>query len=219
MFFHRPQTASEFKDTPLHTIVSESARRGKLARLWRKTHCRTRGAVLATRLGAVGKAFAADAGVSIVGPSRVEMGDHVQLFRGVRIEAVGADRDDPQLRLGHRVSIQAYTHIGACLQVEILEASVLASGVYVTDHDHDYRDPRKGYFGTGELIAAPVRIGPRAWIGERAIVLKGVTIGEGAIIGAGAVVNRDVPAFCIAVGVPARVIRRFDFDRGEWVAA
>lgn len=136
----------------------------------------------------------------------------------MRLEAVGSGAE-PQIELGKRVWIQAHTHIGACLSVQVMDEAVMGSGCFITDHDHDYRDPRKGYFGTGELIAAPVRIGPRAWIGERAIVLKGVTIGEGAIIGAGAVVNRDVPAFCIAVGVPARVVRRFDFDRGEWVAA
>lgn len=153
-----------------------------------------------------------------VRPSRIAIGPKVMLFRGARIEAVGAG-PAPQVVLGEKVSIQRDVHIGACQSVEILEGTVFGSGVYVTDHDHDYRDPKRGYFGTGELLAAPVRIGPKAWIGERAIILKGVTIGEGAIVGAGALVNRDVPAYCIAVGVPAKVIRRFDFERGEWVAA
>jgi maltose O-acetyltransferase len=45
------------------------------------------------------------------------------------------------------------------------------------------------------------------WIGARVIVLPGVTIGKGAIIGAGAVVTKDVPAYAICVGNPARVIR------------
>lgn len=155
---------------------------------------------------------------NFVRPSRIAIGPKVMLFRGARIEAVGAG-PAPQVTLGPKVSIQRDVHIGACQSVEILEGTVFGSGVYVTDHDHDYRDPKRGYFGTGELLAAPVRIGPRAWIGERAIILKGVTIGEGAIVGAGALVNRDVPPFCIAVGVPARVIRRFDFERGQWVAA
>ncbi|OAB63855.1 hypothetical protein AY599_18605 [Leptolyngbya valderiana BDU 20041] len=153
-----------------------------------------------------------------VRPSRIAIGANVTLFRGARIEAVGAGQT-PQVVLGERVSIQRDVHIGACQSVEILDGTVFGSGVYVTDHDHDYRDPKRGYFGTGELLAAPVRIGPKVWVGERAIILKGVTIGEGAIIGAGALVNRDVPPYCIAVGVPARVIRRFDFERGQWVAA
>ena len=153
----------------------------------------------------------------VVGGSRIAIGSKTQFFRNVRLEAVGAS-PEVQLTIGDGVTLQAGCHIGAALGVEIHYGSVLASGVYVTDHDHDYRDPQRGYFGTGELLAAPVRIGPKAWIGERAIILKGVTVGEGAIIGAASVVNHDVPPYSIAVGVPAKVIRRFDFDLGVWIA-
>ncbi|MCB9159898.1 MAG: CatB-related O-acetyltransferase [Caldilineaceae bacterium] len=53
----------------------------------------------------------------------------------------------------------------------------------------------------------PVRIEDDVWIGARAIILPGVTIGQGAIIGAGAVVTKDVPAYAVCAGNPARVLR------------
>ena len=53
----------------------------------------------------------------------------------------------------------------------------------------------------------PVTIGDDVWIGARVIILPGITIGSGAIIGAGAVVTKDVPAFAIVGGNPAKVIR------------
>ena len=53
----------------------------------------------------------------------------------------------------------------------------------------------------------PIKIGNGVWVGAGAIILPGVTIGDHSVIGAGAVVNRDIPANCVAVGNPARVIK------------
>lgn len=57
-------------------------------------------------------------------------------------------------------------------------------------------------------FAHPVRIGSRVWVGGGAIILPKVTIGDGCVIGAGSVVTKDVPAYSLAVGNPARVIRK-----------
>lgn len=59
------------------------------------------------------------------------------------------------------------------------------------------------------LKYAPIIIKDGAHIGIGSIIMPGVTIGEGAVIGAGSVVTRDIPAYCVAVGVPAKVIRTF----------
>lgn len=53
----------------------------------------------------------------------------------------------------------------------------------------------------------PITIGNDVWIGARAIILDGINIGDGAVIAAGAVVTKDVPPFCIAGGIPAKIIR------------
>ena len=55
--------------------------------------------------------------------------------------------------------------------------------------------------------SAPIVIGRNVWIGENARICKGVTIGDNCVIGAGAVVTKDIPANCVAVGNPARVVK------------
>jgi acetyltransferase-like isoleucine patch superfamily enzyme len=64
-------------------------------------------------------------------------------------------------------------------------------------------DVRSSTFST---IGGPVTVGDRAWLSFRTTILPGVTIGEGAVVAAGAVVTKDVPAYTIVAGIPAKVI-------------
>jgi len=114
-----------------------------------------------------------------------------------------------------------------CRSKIIIEDYVfMAWGGYVYDHDShslDYRDRENDIkqqlvdFRSGKnfiinknwdvVNSKPIRICKNAWIGMNCTILKGVTIGEGAIVGAGSVVTKDVPAWCIVGGNPARIIK------------
>ena len=86
-----------------------------------------------------------------------------------------------------------------------LEKGVMVGpNVCIYDHDHNLKknsDARQSLF-----VSAPIHIKNNVWIGASAVILKGVTIGEGAVVAAGAVVTKDVPAYTIVGGVPARII-------------
>lgn len=85
-------------------------------------------------------------------------------------------------------------------QITIGDGTIISENVHIRDSDvHTIigqNSPTKS-----------IHIGKNVWIGEGATILKGVTIGNGAIIGAKAVVVKDIPAKCLAVGNPAKVIR------------
>ena len=67
-----------------------------------------------------------------------------------------------------------------------------------------------------ELITAPVVIGEGCWIGEKAVILPGVHIGKKCIVAAGAVVNKDIPDYSLVGGVPARILKRYNFSSHKW---
>jgi len=114
----------------------------------------------------------------------------------------------PVVRVGDRCVIGKGSGIVAHLDVEIGDDVWTGHHVYVTDANHGYEDVTMPP-GLQFAPPRPVSIGNRCWLGHGAIVLPGVTIGEHAIIGAGAVVAGDIPALSVAVGNPARVVRRY----------
>jgi acetyltransferase-like isoleucine patch superfamily enzyme len=102
--------------------------------------------------------------------------------------------------LGRGVSVNCY------LDVEIGASSLFADDIYVSDFDHKFADLTLPIKDQG-ISKARVRIEPDVWIGTKVTVTSGVVIGQGAVVGANAVVTRDLPAYSISVGVPARVIK------------
>lgn len=115
-----------------------------------------------------------------------------------------------------RISIGAGTYlnlgvmVAAMDRVEIGEHCMLANGSLVTDADHRFTDFTRPITWQGFETKGPTRIGDNCWLGANVVVTSGVTIGERCVIGANSVVTHDIPAYSVAVGSPATVIRSLD---------
>jgi acetyltransferase-like isoleucine patch superfamily enzyme len=112
-------------------------------------------------------------------------------------------------KIGKGVWIGFFTLLDASGGLEIGDGCDISVGAQIYSHTTHARcaSGRKR-----DIIKKPTRIGDCVFIGPNAIILAGVTIGDHCVIGAGAVVNRDIPAYSIAAGVPAKVIRKIKKD-------
>lgn len=119
----------------------------------------------------------------------------------------------PVVSIGDRCLIGRGSGIVGHLSVTIGNDVWTGHHVYITDQNHGYED-------VGRPISAqtqperPVVIGDGSWLGHGTVVLPGVTIGRHVVVGANSVVTGDIPDFSVAVGSPARVIRRYDEVNG-----
>jgi acetyltransferase-like isoleucine patch superfamily enzyme len=165
-------------------------------------------------------------GVEFIGTSKIELGSDVHIFKGVRIDARG---EDNKITLEKGVALEKDVTIGALDNtcVEIGEGTFIGPGVCIAGpgditigkrcliaahsgifaNNHNFADPTKCIADQG-ITRQGIVIEDDCWLGHNVTVLDGVTIGEGSVIGAGAVVNQDIPPFSIAVGVPAKVIKK-----------
>lgn len=159
--------------------------------------------------------------IYIRGKRSIKFGKNFTAGTGVRLDAFPIN-EMPVIIFGKNVQLNDYVHIGAIESVEIGDYTLIASRVFISDHNHGLYSGRTDESNPAvppidrPLVSKPVKIGCNVWIGEQVCILSGVTIGDGAIIGAGSIVNKDVPARSIVVGNPAKVIRMFDENIGEW---
>lgn len=140
---------------------------------------------------------------------------------GCRIEAY-PENNQTTLFFGENFQMNDYVHITAMEKVHIGNNVLFASKIYVSDCSHGtYSGDENDSDPTSiphdrKLFSKPVVIEDNVWLGEFVSVLPGVTIGKGTIVGANSVVSKSLPPNVIAVGSPAKPIKKYNFDTQRW---
>ena len=154
----------------------------------------------------------------LVGPGRIDIGVDVQFgwetSEGFHTGYCHLEASTPEASIA--IGDHAEINNNAFLKSEgpgivIGRHALLGSRVVIYDSDFHELDPRRRRGGRPSM--GRVELGENVFIGDRAMILKGVTIGADSVIGAGSVVTGSIPAGVIAVGNPARVIRKLDAPR------
>lgn len=139
------------------------------------------------------------------------IGEHVALSAGM---TEGQQcLTDPVVKIGDRCLIGRNSGIVGHLSIEIGDDVWTGHNVYITDQNHGYEDVSKPISQQTQPERA-VSIGDGSWLGYGVVVLPGSRIGKHVAIGANSVVNGSIPDYCVAVGAPAKVIRRYTPDSG-----
>ena len=155
--------------------------------------------------------------------SRISLKANCSLTVDEKTMVVGSilcDRENATISIGKRCFINGTLVVAE--SINIGDDVMVSWGVTVVDHDshspsfskraQDVIDWRIGKKDWSQVKIAPVKICDKVWVGFNSIILKGITVGEGAVVGAGSVVTKDVPAWTIVAGNPARVIREIPED-------
>jgi acetyltransferase-like isoleucine patch superfamily enzyme len=153
--------------------------------------------------------------IRLGGVGRIRIGSDVYVGPGSWLQVLDGADAEVALAIGDGTSIVGSCVISAARSVRLGRDVLMARNVYISDHQHAFEDTTRPVLAQGVARVAAVEIGDGAWLGQNVVVGPGVRIGRGAVIGANAVVLEDVPDHCVAVGTPARVVRRFGDLRTE----
>jgi lipopolysaccharide O-acetyltransferase len=158
--------------------------------------------------------------IELRGKKYINFGKNLTTGVGCRFEVFSENKK--LLHFGNNVQINDYVHICVLENVSIGDNVLMASHIYISDNSHgkykggqDDTSPeippiKRGYYKN------PVIIGDNVWIGEGVVILPGVRIGTASVIGANSVVTKDIPDYSIAVGNPAKVIKKYNFSTKYW---
>lgn len=152
----------------------------------------------------------------ITGGRRIFIGRNVYVRQHTWLAADPVTGDAGcKLFIGDGTYIGNNCHIYASSLIEIGKKVLIADKVYLSDNVHAYEDITVPVIDQPVKQTNPVILKDGCWLGENVCVI-GATIGRNSVVGANAVITKDIPDFCVAVGSPAKIIKRFDHSSGNW---
>ena len=125
---------------------------------------------------------------------------------------------ESRIELGCKTEIGNHSTISAYNEIIIGNSVLTGPHVFISDHNHNYDNPKLPVCEQGVKIKAGARvvIDSGTWIGTNAVIVGDVHIGKNCVIGANSVVLHDIPDYSVAVGMPAKVIKKYNFVSGKW---
>lgn len=136
----------------------------------------------------------------------IVIGRNVFIGDGTRIKA----GFNGKIIIGDNVYIHDYSFIFAHKTLSIGDNTLISPQVFITDFNHKFPHSRYKHLIASEkgYVSKTINIGKNVWIGAQTIILPGVNIGNDAVVGAGSIVTRNIPAGVVALGNPARVVKK-----------
>ena len=142
-------------------------------------------------------------------PESISLGTGCMIYPRAWINVVTDWRGNTyhgEIRMGNRVSIGYEVQISAARSVVIEDDVAISRGAVIVDHLHDYRQLDMPILEAPLSEPRSVRIGKGSFLGAHCMIGPGVQIGEHSLVSANSVVVNDVPAYCMAIGNPARIV-------------
>lgn len=123
------------------------------------------------------------------------------------------------LEIGENTEIGKFSCVASANRVVIGKGVLTGPFIFIADHNHQYENPLIPIYMQGIKVGKndSVEIGDETWIGAKVAICGNIKIGKHCVIGANSVVTKDIPDYSVAAGIPARVIKKYDFEKKEWV--
>lgn len=152
----------------------------------------------------------------LTGHKRIYVGDNVFVHYKTWLAAEPVTGEKGcKLTIGNGTYIGHFGHIYASSNITIGEKVLIADKVYISDNGHAYKDVSMPVIDQPVRQLRAVVIGDGAWLGENVCII-GASVGRNSVVGANAVVTTDIPDYAVAVGSPAVIIRRYNFEASAW---
>lgn len=166
------------------------------------------------KLGYVGSNCRIQSGFEIYGEKYISIGSNFIGGERIRLYAWNLQKDtSKKIIIEDDVCITEGCYLSAAEQIIIESGSLLGNNVFITDNFHgksEYLECQIPPIKRQLYVKGPVKIGKNVWVGRNVCIMPRVKIGDGVIIGANSVVTHDIPKNCVAVGIPAKVIKHLE---------
>ena len=151
----------------------------------------------------------------------MKIGNFVLLERNVRLDIpLAPTKDEPVILIGDKCVFGQRATILAINRVQIEKNSIFAPSVLIADHNHEFEDVTVPIRDQGGTRGGIVTIEEGCWIGFGSAIVCSqgeLVIGRNSVVGANSLVTRSIPPYSVVTGNPARVVKHFDPEKGEWL--